>query len=223
MIFYKQFLGKVVDVEISGNKKSTGILIDTGQDLLVIYNGEHYQYIPSSHIQHLKPNTNNNSNISNHTDPPFDNENELTYRKVLNNAKGLFVEINVGDQLSIHGYLINILTDYFVVYSPVYGLIFIQLFHVKCIVPYLYDQIPYSMEGQFLPINPLANISLVRTFEQQLKKLEGKLVVFDIGLKENKIGLLRKVENGIGELVTARGKEYYWNIHHLKTAHIPNV
>lgn len=219
-----QFLGLTVDIELTGDKKHTGILMDFGLDILVIYNGMNFLYIPITHVEHLKLHPKESSTyISKPTDnPTIEGEKELSYRNILNNAKGLFVEIYVVGNMSIHGYITNILTNYFVFYSPVYKTMFIPLFHLKWLIPYMNMQTPYSLDNNLLPVHP-SNISLARTFEEQLKKLEGKIVVFDLGLKANKMGLLTKIEKNIAELVTAGEEKLYCNVQHIKAVHSPYI
>ncbi|MEH7255626.1 DUF2642 domain-containing protein, partial [Neobacillus niacini] len=50
----KDHIGTYIKLEISGNKPISGILIDIGSDLWVIYNGYDYLYIPTVHIQNWK-------------------------------------------------------------------------------------------------------------------------------------------------------------------------
>jgi hypothetical protein len=88
------------------------------------------------------------------------------------------------------------------------------------LIPYQYKKAPYSLDKILLPIHS-SEITLARTFEEQIKKLEGSIVVFDLGHQANKIGLLKKVEQNIVELVTAGEQTIYFNIQHLKMVHSP--
>lgn len=218
----RQYIDKQLDIEISGNKLLSGRLVDFGLDILVIFNGVNFLYIPLTHVQHIKNNLNINTNISSPSISPIEKEKQISYRKILNNAKGIFIEIYVSGNQSMHGYLTNILTDYLVFYSPVYKTMFIPLNHLKWLIPYSQNQTPYSLDRLSLPLNP-SDIALARTFEEQLKKLEGKIVVFDIGINPNKIGLLKKVENNFIELKTAEKNSLFCNIRHLKTLHSPDI
>lgn len=210
-----------VKIEISGKRTIIGKLIDCGLDIVVVFDGEQFFYIPTVHIQHFTIDPTSNINFDSKMSSPIRNDTDtISFRKILNNAKGLFVEIYVTGNLSLHGYILNILNNYFTFYSPVYKLMFIALEHVKWLVPYNDAQTPYSLRAHELPLNP-ATISLSRTLEEQLKKLEGKLVVFDIATTPRHIGLLRKAEQNMVELVTARNEIVYWNQKHLKTVHLP--
>lgn len=215
-----QYIGKQVQIEVSG-KFISGVLVDYGSDIIIIFNGQQFLYLPLNHLQYIKEVERHDPDLSLPSEAPIDNNAEqISFRKVLNNAKGLFVEIFVNGNQSIHGYLTSILNDYFVFYSPVYKTIFISLNHVKWLIPYSPNLTPYSLSKQHLPVNP-TNISLARTFEQQLKKLEGALVVFDLGVTPNKIGLLQKLENNTIELIMSNGEQIYWNVEHLKSVHLP--
>ncbi|MGZ4032878.1 MAG: DUF6897 domain-containing protein, partial [Tumebacillaceae bacterium] len=49
-----QFIGKQVEVVVSGDKKCYGTIVDTGSDIIVVYNGETFLYIPVVHVQKIK-------------------------------------------------------------------------------------------------------------------------------------------------------------------------
>lgn len=220
MNLLKQFLGKLVDIEISGDKRFTGILIDIGLDIDVIYDGTNYIYIPAAHIQNISRSNKHKENELIYPDDPHQQENDISFRKVLNNAKGQFIELYISGTQSIHGFITSILTNYFVFYSPIFKTMFIPFFHLKWLIPYQYKKAPYSLDKILLPIHS-SEITLARTFEEQIKKLEGNIVVFDLGHQANKIGLLKKVEQNIVELVTAGEQTIYFNIQHLKMVHSP--
>jgi hypothetical protein len=218
----KSLVGKQVKLDISGKTTIQGLLVDLGLDIIVIYNGKEYLYIPHLHIQNIKldlePSTELEGTIP--EIPLNDEEQMISYRKTLMNAKGRFVEIYVTGNKSIHGYITNILNDYFVFYSPVYKTMFISLNHLKWLTPYRTNITPYTLGNEVLPVKP-TNISLQRSLEEQLKKMEGNLVVFDLGDHPMKIGLMKQVQNNIVELVTAIGESVYWKVIHLKTIHFP--
>lgn len=218
-----QFVGKQVIVEISGNNDCRGKLIDLGLDLMVLVNEQQfYYYIPLVHVQNVKLSPESNMETDNPTEEtPIDYQPEsLSFRKILNNAKGRFVEINVTGNKTIHGYLTSIMNDYFVFYSPVFKAMFVSMNHLKWLIPYRSNLTPYSLSNQSLPLSPI-NITLSRTFEDQCKKLEGKLVVFDLGDNTQKIGLLQKADHDFIELVNASGDTVCWNLQHLKTVYVP--
>ncbi|WP_155837232.1 DUF2642 domain-containing protein [Aneurinibacillus terranovensis] len=220
--FLDTFFGKEVLIELTGEGRHIGILIDAGSDILVLYDGTQYVYLPFLHVKHLKLNINiKNAKIPTPTDSePFDNRDEITYRKILTNAKGLFVKLNVTGNQLIHGYVTNVLTNYFVFYSPAYKTMYIPLLHLKWLIPYNSNTSLYALENDFFPVNP-STIPLSRTFEEQLKKLEGKLIFLDLGTHSHKIGQLNKVDKGVIEFITADETRLFYNIDHIKTVHSP--
>lgn len=220
----KNLLGIEVEVETSGKTFFSGILIDIGLDILVLYNGEKYLYIPMMHLHNIKERE-FKANEEKTDQPtgkiPLQNEEEsISYRKVLTNARGQFIELFVTGNKSIHGYITSVLNDYIVFYSPVYKTIFISMHHLKWLTPYTTNLTPYKLNNADLPVVP-TNIVLSRSFEDQIKKLEGKLLVFDLGDHPDKIGLMDNISNNIVELINAEGRTVYWKIPHLKTVHLP--
>jgi hypothetical protein len=221
MDYLLELVGKTIDVEISGKIRITGVLIDVGSDIIVIYHDPEFFYIPFVHVQHVELSSIQKDQLEDTPDLPIHYEaSKISYRKVLNNAKGQFVEIYVNGNKSIHGYVTSIMNDYFAFYSPVYKTIFVSLDHVKWLIPSSLNSTPYSLANQHFPVNP-TTIPLSRTFEQQCKRLEGSLVVFDLGDHPNKIGLLVKLEGSTLKLITANGKTLLWNLRHMKTFHVP--
>lgn len=124
MTVLEHLIGEEVKVEISGNKRFTGILIDLGLDILVLYNGTKYLYFPMIHIQNISKRDlkyNDESIPSPQENMPFPySVDPISYRKILTNAKGQFLEIFVTGNKSIHGYITSVLNDYIVFYSPVF-------------------------------------------------------------------------------------------------------
>jgi hypothetical protein len=153
-------------------------------------------------------------------EPPLDPTTELSYRKVLLNAKGMFAELNIVGNRSVHGYVTSIMNDFFVFYSPMFRTLYVFMRHLKILIPYDPETTPYAMEQEKFPINPTP-ASLARTFDQQLKKFEGEYVVLDLGEHPDKIGLLKSVKSNLIELVTADGSSTFIHLDHVKTIHRP--
>ncbi len=213
------FIGKNIDVEISGGSLKRGIVIDSGTDLFVLFDGRNFNYIPYVHIQRFYETRKEDDDTV--YDPPSETPiatDAISYRKILMSAKGLFVKVYVTGNKSIHGYLTSIMNDYFVFHSPVYKTMFISMDHVKWLIPYPANATPYSLEN--LSLQPLTT-ALARSLEEQMKKLENQLVILDGGEKEEKIGLLQKVQDYKIALVTAEGSTMYWNLEHIKTIQLP--
>lgn len=218
---FESFLGRKVDIYFSGNEPISGILIDEGPDIIVIYRKGQYYYLPLVHLQLLKFSTEIGEHEETPTQAPLDLLNHtISYRKILDQARGHFVQIYVTGETVVHGYLTSIMNDYFIFHSPVYRTLTISLNHLKWLIPYPQSLTPYSFKNETFPVNP-STIPLSRTFEQQCKRYVGNLVVLDLGDHPDKIGLLQHVENNRIELIIANGEKVVWNLHHLKTIHTP--
>ncbi|MFB3167167.1 DUF2642 domain-containing protein [Neobacillus sp. 179-C4.2 HS] len=219
----KDHVGNYIKLELSGNKPISGILIDIGSDLWVIYNGYDYLYIPTVHIQNWKfPKKEEIDEIitlSDDQSPIFNPNEEISLRKTLTAAKGIFTEIYVTSKQAVHGYIISIMNNYFVFYSPIYKTMFISLNHLKWLIPYTNNQRPYGLSNANLPVNP-SNITFARSFEVQIEKLIGTLIVFNIGENENGMGKVMGIKNNFVELLTAKGDPVYLNLQHIKTVHM---
>ena len=220
----KKLLGTEVDIEISGKTTFSGILIDIGLDIIVLFDGEEYLYIPLMHLHNIREREmkfNEEGTPQPTSSMPLQNEKEaISYRKILTNAKGQFLEIFVTGNKSIHGYITSVLNDYIVFYSPVYKTLFISMQHLKWLIPYTNQLTPYLLNNTDLPVVP-STIPLARSFDEQLKKFEGHLLVFDQGDHPNKVGVLKSIVNNIVEIVNADGTRIFWKLIHLKTVHIP--
>lgn len=219
-----QFLDTDVEVVISGNTRFVGTLIDIGQDIFVIFDGSNYLYIPLLHLHQMNKAINTNTEkpiLIDPEDPMMEAENNsFSYRNTLNKVKGKFIEIYVTGDRSIHGYVTSVLNDYIVFFSPVFKTLFISMHHLKWFTPYSTEQTPYTLDNSQLPVVP-SSVSLVRNFEEQIKKYVGQLVIFDMGEVPEKVGLLKDVSNNIIELINASGESIIWKLNHLKTMHLP--
>jgi hypothetical protein len=218
---YNRFIDETVELSISGKKSITGIVIDIGSDIIVVYDGEQFIYIPKMHIHLISNSTDNETEIEKPKSVPINfEEDTISFRKILMNAKGLFSEVFITSNQSIHGYITNIMNDYFIFYSPVYKMMLIPMQHLKWLIPYKESERPYTLSNEELPLVPF-NMTLARTFTEQCKKYEGKLVIFDLGKDPNKIGKLVKMDNGQLQLTIERNKNVFLNIQHIKTLHLP--
>ncbi|HJV16621.1 MAG TPA: DUF2642 domain-containing protein [Bacillales bacterium] len=218
----KNLLDKEVLVEITGKTYFTGILVDIGLDILVIYNGQQFLYIPIMHMHNIKLNLEPEitSDVPEETPIQKSIDSSLSYRKILNNAKGRFLEIFVTGNRSIHGYITSVTNDYIAFYSPVYKTVLISMQHLKWFTPYSSQLTPYTLSNESLPVVP-SMIPLARSFDEQLQKYKGKLVVFDLGDDPCKVGLLKEINNNIIHLINATGESIFWKQYHLKTVHLP--
>jgi hypothetical protein len=223
LIEFIDLIGKTIEVEISRDIFLKGTLLDSGLDIIVMYDdkNQHFLYIPFVHVQKLK------ETILGEEDPSYQPPSErpietdpISFRKALMIAKGLFVQVYVTGNKSIHGYLTSIMNDYFVFHSPVYKTMFIAMKHVKWLIPYPPNATPYSLNNEHLPFQPVTT-PLARSFDDQLKKFENQLVIIDGGENTEQIGLLQKVRNNKVILITAERETVYRNIEHIKTIQLP--
>ena len=218
----KDNIGKYIKLELSGKKFISGLLIDVGSDLVVMFNGYDYLYIPTIHCQnwkYLKQDEIDEFTVTEGSTPIYNNNEEISLRKTLTAAKGTFTEIYVTSNLAIHGYIISIMNNYFVFYSPIYKTMFISLNHLKWLIPYTNNQRPYGLSNANLPVNP-SNITFARSFEVQIEKLTGELIVFNIGENEHVIGKVKGIKDNFVELIGAKGDPVFINLQHIKTIHM---
>ncbi|MGG3467128.1 DUF2642 domain-containing protein [Neobacillus pocheonensis] len=218
----KDNIGKYIKLEISGRKFIKGLLCDIGSDLWVVFNGYDYLYIPTIHCQNwhfLKQDEIDEIHVSDELTPIYNHNEEISLRKTLTAAKGIFSEIYVTSNQALHGYIISIMNNYFVFYSPIYKTMFISLNHLKWLIPYTNNQRPYGLSNASLPVNP-SNLTFARSFEVQIEKLTGELIVFNIGENENVIGKIQGIKNNFVELISAKEDPVYVNLQHIKTVHM---
>jgi len=218
----KENIGKYIRLEISGKKDIFGLLVDIGSDLWVIFNGTDYLYIPTIHIQNwqfLKQYEIDEITFNDEPTPIYNHNEEISLRKTLTAAKGIFTEIYVTSNQALHGYIISIMNNYFVFYSPIYKTMFISLNHLKWLIPYTNSQRPYGLSNASLPVSP-SSLSFARSFEVQIEKLIGELIVFNIAENENVIGRIQSINNNFVELISAKEDPIYINFQHIKTMHM---
>ncbi|WP_172370789.1 DUF2642 domain-containing protein [Sporosarcina jiandibaonis] len=214
---------EVVQIEISGKKLINGTLIDLGSDVLVLFNGTDFLYIPTNHIQCLTTNLTDDFEIKVPTEFPSilmedDDQEDLSIIKVLTQAQDEFVVIYVTGSQPLHGIITSIKNNYFVFHSPVYKTMYIALNHLKWLIPYSENKKPYGLDGNNFLVQS-NNELLASAFEAQVENLKNKLVVFNIGEKKKHIGKINNVEDQIVEIQTARTYPIYLNLSHIKTIH----
>ena len=218
----KDKIGKYIKLEISGKKIISGLLVDIGSDLWVVFNGNDYLYIPIIHIQNwqfLKQDEIAEISFNDEPTPIYNHNEEISLRKTLTAAKGIFTEIYVTSNQALHGYIISIMNNYFVFYSPIYKTMFISLHHLKWLIPYTSNQRPYGLSNSSLPVNPSGH-TFARSFEVQIEKCVGELIVFNIGENENVIGKVQGIKNNFVELISAKEDPVFVNMQHIKTVHM---
>ncbi|MGB3260012.1 DUF2642 domain-containing protein [Paenisporosarcina sp.] len=211
----KSYIGKIIEVEISSKKTIVGKLVELGSDLIVLFNGQQYVYLPLVHLLSVKSGESTDTEYIIEETAPFEGT-QLSLKQILKNASGIFVELFLTGNHTVHGYIQNVQEDYIVFDSPAFKTMYIPVAHLKWLIPYL-NQTPYQIKtGQ--QINSSGE-SFAQTFEEQMKKSLGKIVLFDLGKDSEKIGILNGVENVLVELVKGNGKTIYLNMAHLKSMH----
>lgn len=215
-----KLIGKQIYVQISGKDSFNGILTDVGKDIIVLFNGERYFYIPLVSTHRIQLNIDKDEQVTQPSESSFATQLEaLSYHGVLNNAKGMYTEIYVTGNVSYHGYITGVNNDYFTFYSPVYKLMYISIHHLKWLATYNQNNTPYTLSKENLPALPMV-IPLQKSLEEQLKQVAGSLVVFDGGIDPMKIGLLKKVDKNLIELAIASGETIILNLSHVKSVHM---
>jgi hypothetical protein len=222
MDILQPLVGKPVEIEISGKMLSIhGNLIELGSDIIVIYNGTDFYYIPWIHVQNIKADLKADFESTDLPGVPLENQSDsIEYRKMLINATGMYVELYVLGNHPIHGYLTSIMDDFLVFNSPIFHTVCISINHIKYLMPYN-NSTPYLLKKENFYLERPSIMSLADTFDQQLKKLEGEFIVLNLGESPNKIGLLKKYEDQTLELITANGSSVYMHLEHVKTIHLP--
>ncbi len=212
---------EIIKIEISSGKFLNGAIIDSSSEIIVIYNGKKFVYVPIEHIQTFEIDFDNEDNIQQPTETPsIDskmNNNDMTIVKILSQAKGMDVEIFVTGNQSLHGTITAIMNDYFVFQSPVYQTIFISNKHLKWLIPYSEHQLPYGLTKEELLIQTSKDQPYASTFNSQIEQLKNKLVVINLGEKYTQIGKIKNMNSKMVELVLADSRSVYVNTSHIKT------
>ncbi|WP_342506579.1 DUF2642 domain-containing protein [Sporosarcina sp. FSL K6-2383] len=211
---------EVVRLEVSGKKLLNGTVIDSGMDAMVLFNGKVFVYIPLDHIQNFEVDYNNDDCIQAPTELPSISADEmdvdLSFRKVLTLARGKYVEIYVTGGEPLHGYITSIMDNYFVFQSPIYKTMYISLKHLKWLIPYAQNELPYGLNLLVQPNNE----TLASTFEVQVEQFKDEIVVLNIGGPKSHIGKITNVEQQFAKIQTARADSMYVNLSHIKTLHV---
>lgn len=221
MSILTNLIGKKVYVKLAGDKSLEGILTDEGKNILVLYNGQDYYYIPLIHVHKIIMSNLTQENALNPIEDSIVKEMDvISYREILENVKRDIVEINVVGNLNFHGYITHVLSDYLVFYSPIFNTMYISLAHLKWLKLFNHQRTPYNLTKESFTGNPKIGFESL-TLESQLKNLEGNIITIDGGIDSEKSGLLSRVDNDLIELVQANGEFTYSSLNHIKTVHLP--
>ncbi|NYF24936.1 DUF2642 domain-containing protein [Sporosarcina sp. JAI121] len=218
----QSLINEVVQIEVSGKKQLKGTVIDLGSDMIVLFNGIDFVYIPLVHIQNFAVDRDNEDDLKAPMEFPSiisdENNEDLTFGEVLLKAKGKYVEIYVTGGHTLHGCISSIMSDYLVFDSPIYKTMYIALSHLKWLIPYSQNEKPYGLDDRKTTIQSDQEL-LPNTFEVQVEKLASEIVVFNIDGNKSFIGKLNNIEGQIVEIQTARKNSIYVNLQHIKTLH----
>lgn len=214
----KNYIGEPISLELLGKKELSGILVDFGSDLLILFQQDEFFYIPLFHIQEIRPLLKEEANT---LTPPnklttFSLTEEPALEKILYEAKGAFIEINATAAQSFHGYITNVLDDYIVFFSPIYQTMLIPFQHIKWLLPYPAATHPYGFKNTMFPASSIAK-TFAKGFTTQLEDITGMFIACNVGDKEIKSGKLLCKENHFINLLTVKEKQIKINIHHIKT------
>ncbi len=147
-------------------------------------------------------------------------EKVTSLRKILTYARGLFSEVYFSSGRPIYGYVSSVMNDYFIFCSPVYHTVAVSLQHLKYISPCPATAAPYNLSpGQFTP-RP-SPVTLARTFEMQLRKLEGELIIFNLGMLPGETGVLATAGEQMLELTGEDGVSSYIPYEQIQSVHVP--
>lgn len=216
----KSLIKEIVKIEVSGKKWISGTVIDLGSDIIVLFNGVDFMYIPLEHIQKLEIDRHNEEDIQGPLEDPTihaeGKNDELSIKETLTQAKGRNVEVYVTDNQSLYGQITEIKDDYFVFYSPIYKTMYIPIKHLKWLIPYAQNESLYGAES----VTNTSSEVFESTFKNQIAKFTNKIVVLNIGGIKSHIGKINNIDEQIMEIQKARTGTILLNIEHLKTLHL---
>lgn len=217
----ESYLYQSVVLTVSGIRYPVaGRLVDLGPEILVLQDGKRFIYVPLVHVRQLTRNLYPENKINEPSEPPLDPASELSYRKILIHAKGMFSELHLSGDQTVQGYVTSIMNDYFVFYTPLFRTLYVSMKHMKMLVPFDPRESLYAPDqGKFAIF--AASTSLARTFDQQTRKFENEFVILDLGALPQRMGVLGPVRNNMLELVTANGFRTFIHSDHVKTIHRP--
>lgn len=210
-----------VTVSLIGDQLFKGIIFDSGSDIIVLFNGENFVYIPVSHIEYIVADT-PDTEFAEPSDSPIipleDNKRNLTFESILKEAKGINQEICIINKKYLYGTVLEVMDDYLVFFSPVYKKIYIPIKHIKWLIPYTPNERPYGLSEAESSWKQ-AEEGFAVNFEKQLAVLLNKLIVLNMGEKTHHIGKVKSITGKMLELKTAKEKRTYVNIEHIQTIH----
>ena len=210
-----------VTVSLIGDNLFKGIIFDSGSDIIVIFDGNDFIYIPISHIEYIVADTPDTEFAEPSNTPSIVStnlKNYLTFDSILKEAKGIYLEICILNKKKLHGTILDVLDDYIVFYSPIYKKVYIAKKHLKWLIPYTPNERPYDLSESELNGQQIEK-GFKEKFDDQLVMLLNKLVVLNFGEKLHHIGKILNINNQMLELKTVKEKSMYVNVEHIQTIH----
>ncbi|SOC05478.1 hypothetical protein SAMN05880501_10467 [Ureibacillus xyleni] len=218
---FNQLKKETVKVDLAGKTYFRGSLIESNGEIIVLYDGKDFIYIPMSHVDNISVSQNEAENILTPLTLPSilngKQENVLTLDEMLNLSKGMYTEIYVANRQPIHGLIYNVMSDYFIFHSPIYKTIYISKQHLKWLIPFHEQKRPFELTDDELKVS--SNNQFESSFKRQVERMKNKIVMFNLGEHSHHIGKLMNVYDQIVELRTARGNTILLNMTHIKSIH----
>lgn len=210
-----------VMIEVSGGKILNGSFVDSSNDIIVLYAKSQFVYVPKDHIHSLEIDYDNENNIEQPSHIPTFisqvNDVDLNLANLLSLAKGMHVEIMVTKNIALHGVITAVNDDYFVFESPIYKTMFIAIKHLKWIIPYFKDELPYGLNKQeFLNLSSNKNQPYKNTFASQISEFTNQLVILNLGKDFSQIGRITSVKGQILELLDGKSNIVFFNLSHIQ-------
>ncbi|MBJ6363862.1 DUF2642 domain-containing protein [Paenibacillus sp. GCM10012307] len=224
---FGSLMGRRVELKLGGLAAAIeGTVAGWGQDILVLFNGYRYIYVPFRHVEQLAPGTYETETKIDAAEPVYSKEgaihgNQPSCRKILTAARGVFSEIYFASGRPVHGYVSSVMNDYFIFCTPVHHTVAVSLQHLKYMSPYAPDaSAPYNLSPGKLAPRP-SPVTLARTFNVQLRKLEGELIVLNMGLLPSDTGVLAAAGEQMLELTGEAGGRSFIAYEQVQSVHVP--
>lgn len=211
---FKTYLGKPVAIDVTEYRGMNGLLIDIGEDYLVVHRDSSYYYIALNHLHLLTADLDTQTSTS---AVPQWTASGSDYNSLLQTALGEFIALYITGQQTLYGQILHIKDDYIVFDTVRHQISYIPIFHIKWFSPAAAEG--FLNKDASLLADPLL---LKQTWKEQLENCAGKIVVLDLGLRTNQIGRLQAFEGGIVELLTPDGLSKCWHSAHIKSIHKPS-
>ncbi|MBW7476223.1 YuzF family protein [Paenibacillus oenotherae] len=215
MSLFHPYMGKPVAIEVTEyrGKGMNGLLIDIGEDYLVLHRESSYYYIALQHLHLLRADL--DAQMLTPSAPQW-TASGSTFASLIIAAKGQFIELYLTGQQTLYGRILHIMDDYIVFDTVRHHISYIPAFHIKWFSP-------ASSDG-FLntsPDSPATSLPFRQTWIEQLEVELGSVIVIDLGLRTDQVGRLHAIHQGIIELVTPDGLSKCWHAAHIKSVHLP--